>query len=220
MTAATDDPVLDLTEDERAELAAYEAGRRDRRIGWLLLVAGVVGAVAAVTLLLERIQLLQDPSYIPSCSLNPVLSCGSVMTTEQARVFGFPNPVIGVAAFPAVVVIGAGILAGAAYARWFWVGLQVGVTFGIGFVAWLVSQSLYEINALCPYCMVVWVVMVPLFWQVTVRNAEAGVLGAGIARSGAVRVARAWSVLAVVLVYLLVALLILQRFWDYWSTLL
>ncbi|WZH51325.1 MAG: vitamin K epoxide reductase family protein [Nocardioides alkalitolerans] len=98
MTAATDDPVLDLTEDERAELAAYEAGRRDRRIGWLLLVAGVVGAVAAVTLLLERIQLLQDPSYIPSCSLNPVLSCGSVMTKEQARVFGFPNPVIGVAA--------------------------------------------------------------------------------------------------------------------------
>ncbi|HEY1135365.1 MAG TPA: vitamin K epoxide reductase family protein [Nocardioides sp.] len=221
MTAAPDDLApLDLTEEERAEVAAYDAVRRDRRLGWLLLVTGLVGAAAAFTLLLERIQLLLDPSYIPSCSLNPVLSCGSVMTTDQARVFGFPNPIIGVAAFPVVAVIGAGLLAGASYARWFWGALQAGVVFGIGFVAWLVVQSLYDINALCPYCMVVWVVMVPLFWQVTVRNAEAGVLGTGLARSGAVRTARAWSVLAVVLVYLLVTLLILQRFWDYWSTLL
>ncbi|WP_277498110.1 MULTISPECIES: vitamin K epoxide reductase family protein [unclassified Nocardioides] len=211
---------VDLTPAERAELEALEARDRDRRLGWLLVVTGAVGFVAAVTLLLERIQLLVDPSYVPSCSLNPVLSCGSVMVTEQARVFGFPNPVIGVAAFPVVVAVGAGILAGASYARWFWAGLQAGVVLGAAFVAWLIAQSLYSINALCPYCMVVWAVVVPLAWHVTVRNAEAGVLGAGLARSGAVRAARRWSLLGVVAVYLVVVVLILERFWDYWSTLL
>ncbi|MFW6773004.1 vitamin K epoxide reductase family protein [Nocardioides sp. CPCC 205120] len=211
---------VDLTPAERAELEGLEARDRDRRLGWLLVVTGVVGFVAAVTLLLERIQLLIDPSYVPSCSLNPVLSCGSVMVTEQARVFGFPNPVIGVAAFPVVVAVGAGILAGASYARWFWAGLQVGVALGAAFVAWLIAQSLYSINALCPYCMVVWAVVVPLAWHVTVRNAEAGVLGAGLARSGVVRAARRWSLLGVVVVYLVVVVMVLERFWDYWSTLL
>lgn len=210
----------DLTDDERRELAEIEARSRDRRLGWLLVVAGAIGFVAAVTLLLERIQLLADPSYVPSCSLNPVLSCGSVMVTEQARVFGFPNPVIGVAAFPVVVAVGAGVLAGAQYAAWFWRGLQLGVTLGAVFVGWLVWQSLYEIGALCPYCMVVWAVVIPLFWAVLRRNAEAGALGTG---PGAQRVAaglRSWSVLATALTFLLVVALVGVEFWDYWSTLL
>ncbi|PRC62285.1 hypothetical protein C6A85_03910, partial [Mycobacterium sp. ITM-2017-0098] len=30
------------------------------------------------------------------------------------------------------------------------------------FVHWLIFQSLYRIGALCPYCMVVWAVTIPL----------------------------------------------------------
>lgn len=73
--------------------------------------------VASAALLIERIVLVGDPSYVASCSFNPVLSCGSVMTSEQAALFGFPNPVLGVAAFPVVIATGAGLLAGARYAR-------------------------------------------------------------------------------------------------------
>lgn len=209
----------DLTPEEQAELDAAEAAHRDRGLSWLLVVTGAIGAVAAFVLLLERIQLFLDPSYVPTCSINPILSCGSVMTTEQARVFGFPNAIIGVAAFPVVVAVGAGILAGAAYARWFWLGLQLGVTFGIGFVAWLVAQSLYDIGALCPYCMVVWAVMIPLFWAVTRRNVEAGVLGEALRDSGPGRVVVSWSVLLTALSYLVVLVLVLTEFWNYFSSL-
>lgn len=209
----------DLTAEEQAEVEAYHAAHRDRLLAWLLVIAASIGAIAAFTLLLERIELLKDPTYIPSCSINPILSCGSVMTTDQASVFGFPNPIIGVATFPLLVAVGAGILAGGAYARWFWLGMQAGVVFGLGFVAWLISQSLYEIGALCPYCMVVWAVVIPLFWAVTRRNVVAGVFGARFKDSAVGRFLRSWSVLLTALTYLLVLVLVLTEFWDYFSTL-
>ncbi|MDT5250831.1 MAG: hypothetical protein QOJ28_3465, partial [Mycobacterium sp.] len=40
---------------------------------WVL-IAGVLGLTAAITLTVEKIELLIDPSYVPSCSINPVLS--------------------------------------------------------------------------------------------------------------------------------------------------
>ena len=70
----------------------------DRRLAWGLTAGGVVGFIAAAVLLVERIRLAQDSDYVPTCSLNPVLSCGSVMETAQASLLGFPNPIIGVAA--------------------------------------------------------------------------------------------------------------------------
>ena len=65
---------------------------------WVL-IAGVVGLAAALTLTVEKIEMLINPAYVPSCSINPVLSCGSVMVTPQASAFGFPNPLIGIVAF-------------------------------------------------------------------------------------------------------------------------
>ena len=41
-------------------------------------------------------------------------------------------------------------------------GLAVGSGLGVVFVHWLAFQSLYRIGALCPWCMVVWSVVVPV----------------------------------------------------------
>src|ERR671910_87728 len=184
--------------------AHQRAGGAGRGLAILLTVGGAVGFVAAFVLAVERIELLKDPSYVPSCSFNPVLSCGSVMQTWQ------------IAAFAAVTTIGVVLLVGATLPRWFWLGLQAGVVFGVGFVHWLIYQSLYEIGALCPYCMVIWVVTIPIFWYVTVHNIQAG----HIAASPPVRrvlVRNRGFVLT--LWFLVIAALVLVRFWDYWSTL-
>lgn len=191
----------------------------DKRLGAILVGGGAVGLVAAFVLLLEKIELLKDASYTPSCSLNPILNCGSVMVTDQAEVFGFPNPLLGIAAFPVVLATGAALLAGARLARWYWAGLQVGVTLGLGFVLWLMFQSLYRIGALCPYCMVVWAVVLPVFWYVTLRNAGAGLFGAEVAGARVVRTLREWHLFALTLAVLLVLVLIIEQFWYYWKTL-
>ncbi|GGD10445.1 vitamin K epoxide reductase family protein [Nocardioides daphniae] len=200
-------------------LATNSTRAPERALGLLLLIGGLIGFAAAFVLTVEKVALLTDAGYAPSCSLNPVLNCGSIMRTSQAEVFGFPNPLIGVAAFPVVAATGAMILAGALLARWYWLGLQIGVTLGAGFIGWLIFQSLYRIGALCPYCMVVWAVVLPVFWYVTLRNAQAGNFGRRVAGSAPVRVLAEWHLLALTLVFLAVLALITEQFWYYWRTL-
>ena len=142
----------------------------------LLVIAGVVGGLAAGQLTIEKIRLLSDPNYVPSCSLNPILSCGSVMSSPQASAFGFANSLIGIASFAAVLTIGMGLFAGAAFGRWFWIGVRLSSIFGICFVHWLVVASLYDIQKLCLYCMVVWIAMIPTFVGVTLFNLRTGVI--------------------------------------------
>ncbi|MFD5560880.1 vitamin K epoxide reductase family protein [Kitasatospora griseola] len=189
-----------------------------RRFSWLILLSGLIGLAASAQLTLDKIRLIENPAYQPNCNINPIISCGSVMRTEQAEVFGFPNPVIGLAAFGALAAIGAGLLAGASYRRWFWLSLQGGALAGLGFVAWLIHEALYEIGALCPYCMVVWAVVITLFWSTTVHNIRTGVLPAPPALRRLAALRHQW--LVPLAVYLAIALMILTRFWYYWSTLI
>jgi uncharacterized membrane protein len=187
-----------------------------RVLPWVLLLGGLIGELAAFGLTVEKIALLNDPSYVPTCSINPVLSCGSIMRTPQAELFGFPNPLLGIAGFAIVVTTGVALLAGARLARWFWLGLQAGATAGVVLVHWLIYQSLYEIGALCPYCMVVWAVTIPIFVYVTLSNLQAGHLPA----PGWARRLGDYHSVTVVAWFVMIAALILERFWTYWSTLL
>ena len=134
---------------------------RDRPFAWLLLDTGVIGWLASGALVLEKLQVLKDPNHVTACDLNPWVSCGSVMKTPQSSVFGFPNMFIGIVAFAVIITTAMGISAGAKFARWYWIGLQTGVTLGFVFIVWLWSQALYVIHILCPFCMVVWAVHDP-----------------------------------------------------------
>ncbi|MEV7598592.1 vitamin K epoxide reductase family protein [Kitasatospora sp. NPDC089797] len=191
-----------------------------RALAVLLFLGGLVGLAASAVLTFDKLRILENPSYVPSCNINPVISCGSVMRTEQASVFGFPNPLLGLAAFGALAAIGAGLLAGAAYRRWFWLGLNAGTALGVVFVHWLVVQALYDIGALCPYCMVVWATVVLLFWYTTLHNLRTGVIPVGPRLGTAVREAARYHWALPVLWAAVIALLVLNRFWYYWSTLL
>jgi uncharacterized membrane protein len=179
---------------------------------WVL-IAGVLGLAAAAALTIEKIEILINPDYVPSCSINPVLSCGSVMTTPQATAFGFPNSLIGIVAFTVVLVTGVLAMAKVNLPRWYWVGLAIGTFLGTIFVHWLAWQSLYSIGALCPYCMVVWAVTIPLL-------VVAVSIAAPATSNGVVRVLHTWRWSLVALWFTGLILLILVRFWDYWSTLL
>lgn len=120
--------------------------------------------------------MLADPNYIPSCSLNPILSCGTVMNSWQASVFGPPNAYIGATAFAILIIIGIVALFGVRFPRWFWLGLQLGVLFGIAFISWLMFQSIFSIEKLCLYCIVVWIAMIPLFVGITLFNLRTGII--------------------------------------------
>jgi uncharacterized membrane protein len=203
----------DVAPDESSADASNGVPVRRSSAIWIL-IAGVVGLAAAITLTIEKIEILINPNYVPSCSINPVLSCGSVMQTPQASAFGFPNPLIGIVAFSVVVVTGVLALAKVRLPRWYWGGLAGCTLLGVGFVHWLIFQSLYRIGALCPYCMAVWAVTITLF--VVVASIALQPLQSNVAA----RVLYTWRWSLVALWFTALILMILVRFWDYWSTLL
>jgi len=190
-----------------------------RAIGPILAVCGGIGLLAAFTLAIEKFRIVEDPTYIPTCSINPILSCGSVMTTEQAEAFGFPNPLLGIAGFAAVGALGVALIAGARLTRWLWLAIQAGLTFAVVFVHWLFFQSLYEIEALCPYCMVVWVVTIIAFLYGTLHNLAQRNLPVPSAAGGAADFAVRYHGVILTLWFGLLVLLIGVAFWDYWRTL-
>ncbi|MCV7315845.1 vitamin K epoxide reductase family protein [Mycolicibacillus parakoreensis] len=180
---------------------------------WWVLIGGVIGLIASTALTVEKVRLLADSAYVPSCSLNPVLSCGSVMATPQAGVLGLPNPLIGIAAFTVVVVTGLLAIAKVPLPRWYWLGLTAGLLVGAVFVHWLIFQSLYRIGALCPYCMVVWAVTITLL---VVTASIAG--GAGYGHKS-LQILHRWRWTVTALWFIGLAVLIFLRFQDYWLTL-
>lgn len=198
--------------ERRAALAAPNVPQRSWGVG--LVVLGTLGLAAAFTLTLDKFRILEDPTFTPACDLNPVLSCGSVMVTDQAEVFGFPNPIIGIGAFAVVITLAVLLALGTRLPRPVLAGLALGAAAGTVFVHWLAFQSLYRINALCPWCMVVWSVTIPIaVWSLL--HAVAAY------RPGrAVTAGWRWRYLIVLSWYLAFAVAIAERFWDYWRTLL
>lgn len=182
------------------------------------ILLGILGWVASLTLTVERIEVAGNPNATLSCDISPFISCKSVMLTEQASLFGFPNPLIGLASFFAPILIGFAILAGAKFANWFWNAYLVGNALGFAFVVWLFSQSSFAIEVLCPYCMVAWAAMIPLFWMNLGVVAAQGSLGEKLVAAG--EVIYSWNWVITIGTYAAMTLTILFVFWNYWPTLL
>lgn len=153
-----------------------------RPVAVMLLLAGLLGSAAAAVLLVEKFALLANPFHVPTCSINAALNCTAVMTSNQAEVFGFPNPLLGLATFPVVAAVGAALLAGARVRPWFWHALLAGAVLGWVFVHWLIVQSIFVIGALCPYCMVVWACVAVTAMATISALARAGRFPAAVGR--------------------------------------
>ncbi|PJE95429.1 Vitamin K epoxide reductase [Streptomyces carminius] len=184
-----------------------------------MLVAGAVGWLASLRLTVDDWRVLGDPSYQPSCDISPVVGCGSVLSSWQGSLLDFPNMLLGLGGFAAVAALGAAVLAGARLHRLLWLGLNAGALAAVVLVHWLFQQSLYEMGRICPYCAVVWVVTIALFWYVTLHNLERGVVPVPPRARGLLRGAVELRGVLLGTWYAVLVLLVLTRFWDYWSSL-
>jgi len=187
---------------------------------WLLLIAGIIAMLASVMLSIEVFDRLKNPNYVPVCNLNPILSCTSVADSNQAHAFGFPNYFIGIAGYAAVAAIGAAILAGGRFKRWFWQLVEAGLLLATAFLTWLQFETLYRIGALCIFCMIVWATTIPMFWYTTLYNLREGNIAIHPKLRGTAAFVQRHHTDLLVVWFLIIILLILKRFWYYWSTLI
>ena len=185
-----------------------------------LIILGFIALTGAFSLVVERISMLENSDKPLSCDFNAFISCGSVMKTAQSHILGFPNPIIGLMGFSVVIAVGFAILAGAEFKLWFWRLFNAGITAAMLFILWLFIQSTFVIGILCPYCMVVWAAVVPMFWNTLLFSMREGIVDLPdkwVARAFKLYDS-AW-IFAVVTEFL-VALTILIQFWHLWRDML
>jgi uncharacterized membrane protein len=192
----------------------------DKALPYLLIVAGVIGMFASFTLTYETIHVLTTASYVPSCNLNPILSCGSVMKTEQASLLGIPNSIFGLVAFSMLLTFGLLLLGGAKLHAWVWRGAQLAATLGVIFMHYLVIQAVFVIQTLCPWCLVIWAIVLPTFWYITLYNLRHHVIPLPARLSQCAAFIQKHHLAILIVWYAAIIALIGQHFWYFWVTLL
>ncbi|MDI3422974.1 vitamin K epoxide reductase family protein [Streptomyces luteolus] len=215
MTLTTKAAEAAIPHPHRRPAATPQVVGGSRALALLLVVTGAAGVLAAWVITLDKFKLLEDPNFQPGCSLNPVVSCGSIMKSEQASVFGFPNPMLGLVTYGIVLCVGASLLAGARFPRWYWLTLNAGMLLGVTFCTWLMYQSLYDINALCLWCCLAWTATIVMFWYVTGHNVRHGLLPAPPALR---TLFDEFTWVPPVLHLGIIGMLILTRWWDFWTS--
>ncbi|MDN5276009.1 MAG: hypothetical protein JWN33_658 [Candidatus Saccharibacteria bacterium] len=176
-----------------------------------MLIAGICALIAALVLSIEKVHLLQDPGAKLSCSFNLVLNCSTVMQTPQASVLGFPNSYIGLIAYSMVIVIAVVGLLGAKLARAFWVEVNAGYLLGVMFAYWLFFQSVFVIQVLCPWCLIVTFTTTLIFASMTHYNLRKNIFNLKSAQNDKVQaflkkgyhqlIVASWVVLMIALVF-------------------
>lgn len=188
-----------------------------RALPYILIIAGAVGIIASFILTNDDFQLLRNPSFQPTCNINPVISCGSVMSSAQGSIFGFPNSIIGLPAFPVLLTIGVSMLAGATFRRWFWRAFEAGMAAGLIFAGWMFFESVYRIRALCPFCLTVDVAVITTFWYLTLYVIGEGHVRVPARLIGVADFARRHHAEVLIVWFLVLLALILQHFWYYYG---
>ena len=198
-------------------MSTKKSFNQDRAFPYILTIAGLLGLLASFILTVDKIKILKNPNYIPDCNINPIFSCGSVMNAAQSEVFGIPNTLFGIIAFSVILTVGVSMLFGATFKTWFWRLFNLGVLCGLAGVVYLFYQGIYQINAICPYCALTWVVVIALFLYVTLWNLRQGFLPTPKKLKGTVAFLQTNHLGVLLLVYVGIVALLLNHFWYYFG---
>jgi uncharacterized membrane protein len=144
---------------------------RDNR--WIfasMLVGAILSLIASFVLSAEAIQLAKNPDAALSCSVNVIVNCATVAKHPTANMLGFPNSFLGMMAEPVVITVAIAGLAGIKFPRRFMFAAQIGYTLGFIFAYVLFYISMFIIQALCPWCLLVTLTTTFVWFAITRYN--------------------------------------------------
>lgn len=144
--------------------------RDNRWIFTSMLIGALLSLLAAFVLSVEAFHLAKNPNAELSCSINVVLNCATVAKHPSAEMLGFPNSFFGLIAEPVVITVAIAGLAGIAFPRRFMFLAQIGYTAGLIYAFVLFFISMFVIQALCPWCLLVTVTTAFVWFSITRYN--------------------------------------------------
>jgi len=144
--------------------------RDNRWIFTSMLVGSMLSLLASFVLSVEAIELAKNPGADLPCSINIILNCATVNNHPTAAFLGFPNSFLGMVAEPVVITVAIAGLAGIAFPRRFMFAAQIGYTLGLAFALSLFYISFNIIQALCPWCLLVTLTTILVWFSITRYN--------------------------------------------------
>lgn len=185
-----------------------------RKYAWILTGGGLAGLIAMVWQASERITMLKNKGVGLSCDLNPIVDCGTVLNHRLSALFGFPNAFIGIAMFSMLFVCGLLLLTNNKPNKSFKKVILTLSTVLLGFSLWFFSVSLYVIGKICIFCLVGWVVAIPIFIYSTLYYLDSVKKDSPLIKIRNFLAKNHLSVLVVV--YAIMGVMYLLRFKDYY----
>lgn len=136
-------------------------GRRHGHI-WTYLVAlltSLIALFASLILSAETLELARHPQGRLSCDLTSLVSCSTVAQSWQSEILHLgtlpiPNAFLGLVAESVFLTIATVGLSGVTFPRWLSGMTWVGSLLALIYAVWLFTQSVFVIQALCPWCLV------------------------------------------------------------------
>jgi uncharacterized membrane protein len=144
--------------------------RDNRWIFTSMLIGATLSLIASFVLSVESLQLAKNPDAALSCSVNVVLNCATVAKHPTAEMLGFPNSFFGMIAEPIVITVAIAGLAGIRFPRGFMVAAQIGYSIGLIYALVLFGISFFVIQALCPWCLLVTLTTLLVWFALTRYN--------------------------------------------------
>ena len=178
-----------------------------------MLVGSGIGLIAAFVLAVDALTLAANPDAIFSCDISAKISCGTVGTTWQANLLGFPNAYLGLISEPVVITVAIAALGGVLFPRWFMLTAQAFYSIGFTFAYWLFFQSYFVIGALCPWCLTITLTTTLVFFSITRVNILDGNLRFGTATPKIQSMVRSWiDVYVMVIILAVLAAMVAVRY--------
>jgi uncharacterized membrane protein len=185
---------------------------------YILVICGTIGLVASLVLSHDTLAVAQNSHYVPSCNLNPIISCGNVINAPGDKILGLPYPYYGIGVFAVLIGSGAGILAGAKYKKWYWLTFQTMMTLGTIGAYFLLLKSIFKIHSLCPFCLSVDVATNILFWYTSLYVIDTGIIVIKNKKfKNIYNWARKHHLDLLILWFVIVIAFILNHFWYYYG---
>lgn len=144
--------------------------RDNRWIFTSMLIGAVLSLIAAFVLSVESFHLAKNPDAELSCSVNVVVNCATVAKHPSAEMLGFPNSFFGMVAEPIVITVAIAGLVGIRFPRKFMFAAQIGYTAGLLYALYLLGISYFIIQALCPWCLLVTLTTILVWFAITRYN--------------------------------------------------
>ncbi|MCS4484905.1 hypothetical protein NXS08_05375 [Gleimia sp. 6138-11-ORH1] len=122
-----------------------------------LLLASVAGLIASLGLLKTEIEYLSDPTAALNCDISILVGCSSSLTSWEAHLFfGLPNTALGIAFFAVTLFVSVTSYLKVHLPRQVWHLLAAASGASLLFIGFFLYASIFNFQALCPYCLVIW----------------------------------------------------------------